>query len=67
MMQIAGTILVLIGVLYVYMIIMRPPFLMNNIKVKIMVKKMGLKGFWIFFLIWTALVLGGGITLLLLA
>lgn len=63
-MQILGTILVIIGVVYVYMIIMRPPFLMNNIKVKIMVKKMGLKGFWIFFLIWTAVVLGAGIIIL---
>lgn len=66
-MQLAGTILTIIGVLYVVMILLRPPFLMNNIKVKIMVKKMGLKGFWIFFIVWTALVLGGGITLLALA
>ena len=65
-MQILGTVLVIIGVVYVYMIVMRPPFLMNNIKVKIMVKKMGVKGFWIFFIIWTILVLGGGILILVL-
>lgn len=36
-MEILGYALVIIGIVYVYMIIMRPPFLMNNIKVKIMV------------------------------
>ena len=64
-MQIFGTVLVIIGIIYLYMIIMRPPFLMNNFKVKIMVKKMGLKGFWIFFIVWTALVLGTGIFILI--
>lgn len=63
-MQIFGTALVIIGIIYLYMIVMRPPFLMNNFKVKIMVKKMGLKGFWIFFIVWTALVLGTGIFIL---
>ena len=65
-MQILGTVLVIVGVIYVYMIVMRPPFLMNNIKVKVMVKWMGVKGFWIFFVIWTMLVLGGGILILVL-
>ena len=65
-MQILGTVLVIVGVVYVYMIIMRPPFLMNNFKVKVMVKKMGVKGFWIFFIVWTILVLGGGILILVL-
>lgn len=64
-MQILGTILVIIGIIYLYMIIMRPPFLMNNFKVKVMVKKMSLKGFWIFFIVWTTLVLGGGILILI--
>ncbi len=63
-MQVLGTVLVIIGIIYVYMIVMRPPFLMNNFKVKIMVKKMGVKGFWIFFIVWTILVLGGGILIL---
>ena len=63
-MQILGTVLVIIGVIYVYMIVMRPPWLMNNFKVKIMVKKMGVKGFWIFFIVWTILILGGGIWIL---
>jgi len=63
-MQILGTVLVIIGVFYLYMIVMRPPFLMNNFKVKIMVKKMGVKGFWIFFIVWTILILGGGILIL---
>ena len=66
-MQIAGAILTIIGVIYVYFIITRPPWLLNNFKVKIMIKKMGVKGFWIFFIIWTAVVLGAGITLLSLA
>ena len=65
-MQVLGTVLVIIGIIYVYMIVMRPPFLMNNFKVKVMVKKMGVKGFWIFFIVWTALVLGGGILILVL-
>ena len=65
-MQILGTVLVIVGVIYVYMIIMRPPFLMNNFKVKVMVKKMGVKGFWIFFIVWTILILGGGILILAL-
>ena len=65
-MQILGTVLVIVGVVYVYMIVMRPPFLMNNFKVKVMVKKMGVKGFWIFFIVWTILVLGGGIYILVL-
>jgi hypothetical protein len=65
-MQILGTVLVIIGIIYLYMIVMRPPFLMNNFKVKIMVKKMGVKGFWIFFIVWTILVLGGGILILVL-
>lgn len=65
-MQILGTVLVIIGVIYVYMIVMRPPFLMNNVKVKVMVKMMGVKGFWIFFVTWTILVLGGGILILVL-
>ncbi len=63
-MQVLGTVLVIIGIIYVYMIVMRPPFLMNNFKVKIMVKKMGVKGFWIFFIVWTILGLGGGILIL---
>ena len=63
-MQLFGTALVIIGIFYLYMIIMRPPFLMNNFKVKVMVKKMGLKGFWIFFVVWTTLVLGTGILIL---
>lgn len=63
-MRIAGIVLTIIGVIYVYMILVRPPWLMNNFKVKVMVKKMGVKGFWIFFIIWTALVLGLGITFL---
>lgn len=65
-MQILGTVLVIVGVVYLYMIVMRPPFLMNNFKVKVMVKKMGVKGFWIFFVVWTILVLGGGILILVL-
>ena len=65
-MQILGTVLVVIGIIYVYMIVMRPPFLMNNIKVKVMIKWMGIKGFWIFFVAWTILVLGGGILILVL-
>jgi len=65
-MQILGTVLVIVGIIYLYMIVMRPPFLMNNFKVKVMVKKMGLKGFWIFFIVWTILILGGGILILVL-
>jgi len=63
-MQVLGAVLVIIGIIYVYMIVMRPPILMNNFKVKIMVQQMGVKGFWIFFIVWTILVLGGGILIL---
>ncbi len=66
-MEILGTVLVVIGVLYAYMIIFRPPWVLNNKKVEIMIKMMGLKGFWIFFVTWAILVLGGGILILALA
>ncbi len=56
-----GIVLIIIGIFYSYMIILRPPWLLNNFKVKTMIKMMGLKGFWIFFVCWTILVLGLGI------
>ncbi len=58
-----GVVLIIIGILYVLMILLKPPFLYNNIKVKTMIKMMGKKGFDIFFIVWTILVLGGGILL----
>ena len=56
-----GIVLIIIGIFYVYMLILRPPWVLNNIKVKIMIKWMGVKGFWIFFVAWTAIILGLGI------
>jgi len=56
-----GIVLIIIGIFYVYMLILRPPWVLNNIKVKIMIKWMGVKGFWIFFVTWTAIILGLGI------
>lgn len=63
-MRILGTVLVIIGIIYFYYIIMRPPFIFRSKKVKIMIKLMGVKGFWIFFITWATLVLGGGILIL---
>ncbi|MCK5762078.1 MAG: hypothetical protein KAH16_04175 [Candidatus Izimaplasma sp.] len=61
-----GVVLIIIGILYVLMLLMRPPFLYNNFKVKAMIKMMGKKGFDIFFIVWTILVLGGGILIVTL-
>ena len=65
-MYILGIVLIIVGILYVLMLVLRPPFLYNNIKVKTMIKMMGKRGFDIFFLVWTILVLGGGIVLVIL-
>jgi len=65
-MYIFGVVLVIIGIFYVLMQILKPPFIYNNIKVKTMIKMMGKKGFEIFFIVWTILVLGGGIILVYL-
>ena len=56
-----GIILIIIGIFYFYMIILRPPWVLNNFKVKTMIKMMGLKGFWIFFVVWASVILGLGI------
>jgi hypothetical protein len=56
-----GIILIVIGIFYTYMLILRPPWVLNNFKVKTMIKMMGVKGFWIFFVCWTILILGLGI------
>ena len=56
-----GIVLIVMGIFYIYMIILRPPWAMNNLKVRTMKNMMGVKGFWIFFICWTALVLGLGI------
>ena len=56
-----GIILIVISILYIYAIVLRPPWVLNNIKVKTMIKWWGVKGFWIFFVSWTALILGLGI------
>jgi len=56
-----GIVFIVIGIFYIYMLILRPPWVLNNIKVKVMIKWMGVKGFWIFFIVWTALILGLGI------
>ncbi|GEM_PF-622900 len=56
-----GIILIIYGMLCLLLILMKPPILYNNIKVKTMIKMMGKKGFDIFFIVWTIVVLGGGI------
>ena len=61
-----GVVLIVVGILYVILLLLRPPFLYNNIKVKTMIKMMGKKGFDIFFIVWTLLVLGGGILIVTL-
>jgi hypothetical protein len=60
-MHTVGIVLIVIGIFYAYMIILRPPWVLNNIKVRTMIKMMGLKGFWIFFVCWATLILGLGI------
>jgi hypothetical protein len=52
-----GIVLIVIGIFYSYMILLRPPWVVNNIKVRVMIKWWGVKGFWIFFICWTALFL----------
>lgn len=52
-----GAGLVTLGLAYFLLMILRPPWLLNNFKVKIMIKKMGFKGFWIFFIGWASLIL----------
>ncbi len=61
--EILGIVLIVLGVIYVYFILTRPSWLMNNFKVKAMVKMMGVKGFWIFMYVFTAIVLIAGILL----
>ena len=56
-----GIILIIYGMLCLLLILMKPPILYNNMKVKTMIKMMGKKGFDIFFIVWTIVVLGGGI------
>ena len=63
-MHTVGIVLIVISIFYIYMIILRPPWVMNNIKVKVMIKWWGVKGFWIFFICWTLLMLVVGILLL---
>ncbi|MCD6482535.1 MAG: hypothetical protein J7K80_02185 [Candidatus Izimaplasma sp.] len=61
-----GVILIIYGMLCLLLILMKPPILYNNIKVKTMIKMMGKKGFDIFFIVWTIIVLGGGILIVTL-
>ena len=61
-----GIVLIIVGILYVLMLLLKPPFLYNNIKVRTMIKMMGKKGFDIFFIVWTILILGGGILIVTL-
>ena len=56
-----GIVLIVIGIFYAYIIILRPPWAINNLKVRTMKKMMGVKGFWIFFICWSILILGLGI------
>lgn len=58
-----GIVLIVISIFYIYMILLRPPWVLNNIKVKTMIKWWGVKGFWIFFVCWTILMLTAGIIL----
>jgi len=61
-----GVILIVYGLLCLLLILMKPPFLYNNLKVKTMIKMMGKKGFDLFLIIWTIVVLGGGILIVTL-
>ena len=61
-----GVVLIVVGILYVILLLLKPPFLYSNIKVKTMIKMMGKKGFDIFFIVWTIIVLGGGILIVTL-
>ena len=58
-----GVVLIIIGIFYLILLLTKPPWVYNNIKVKTMIKMMGKKGFDIFFVVWTIVVLGGGILL----
>jgi len=61
-----GVVLIIYGILCALLVIMRPPFLYSNIKVKAMISMMGKKGVDIFLIVWTILVLGGGILIVTL-
>jgi hypothetical protein len=61
-----GVILVIYGLICVIVIATRLPLAYNSAKVKAMMKMMGKKGFDIFFLVWTALVLGAGVLIIML-
>lgn len=63
MMQTVGTILIIIGIFYFLMMILRPPFVYNTKKVRVMIKMMGKRGFDIFFFLWATVVLVAGILL----
>ena len=59
-----GTIFLVLGLLYLLLLILRPPWLYTNIKVKTMIKMMGKKGFDILFLVLTVLFLVLGVLFL---
>jgi len=61
-----GVVLVIYGLVCLIVMATRLPLAYNSSKVKAMIKMMGKKGFDIFFLVWTALVLGAGIIIIML-
>ncbi len=61
-----GVILIIYGLLCLLLLLTKPPFLYNSLKVKTMIKMMTTKGFNIFFITWTIIVLGAGIIIVTL-
>ncbi len=59
-----GTIFLVLGIFYLLLLILRPPWLYTNIKVKTMIKMMGKKGFDILFLVLTIVFLVLGVLFL---
>ena len=60
-----GVALIIMSIFYVYVMLMKPPFIWKTKKVQIFLKMMGEKGFMIFMVVWTALVFTGGYLLVI--
>lgn len=59
-MEVLGIILIIYGILCMYIAFMKPPFIWNLGKLKVMRKMMGEKGLLIFLIVWgvAAIIIG---------
>lgn len=55
-----GIILIIYGIICAYILLLKPPFIWNMSKFKVMIKMMGQKGFTIFLAVWTVAALVAG-------